>query len=223
MCVDANPLSVDVCNVNVPLHCDLHGGVNHPAFKLRGRPSSSDWRELRYYVSKNCIRSGCMSSRRVTWSKSMTGKYSQIDSSIQYRMQTSNPHHHKLCSTYLAIALRSGTCDMRTVWHLFITGYNDIFLIIRITLHTSGHHMMITCYELNKKKFAERKTECTVWQWYKYDELKLFNANSICLAIAVDGKECGRKIAAPSLKKWKCLAAKHLATAPSAPAACNHS
>jgi hypothetical protein len=48
------------------------------------------------------------------------------------------------------------------------------------------------------KVFAGRKKECTVWQWYKYDEL---NAKRICLAITADGKENGKKIAAPPLKK----------------------
>ena len=41
--------------------------------------------------------------------------------------------------------------------------------------------------------FAGRKKECTVWQWFTYDDIQ---AKSTCLALTTDGKDCGRKLAA---------------------------
>lgn len=42
------------------------------------------------------------------------------------------------------------------------------------------------------RMFAGRKKECTVWQWFTYDDIQ---AKSTCLALTTDGKDCGRKLA----------------------------
>ncbi len=44
--------------------------------------------------------------------------------------------------------------------------------------------------------------ECTVWQWFAYDEQ---HARSVCLAVLGDGKECGRKIAGKNTTNLKVI------------------
>ena len=47
------------------------------------------------------------------------------------------------------------------------------------------------------KMFSGRKKECSVWQWFTYDEV---HAKSICSALTTDDKACGQKISCCELE-----------------------
>ena len=52
------------------------------------------------------------------------------------------------------------------------------------------------------KMFSGQKKECTVWQWFTYDEV---HAKSICSASTADDKACGEKIAGKNATNMKVI------------------
>ena len=50
------------------------------------------------------------------------------------------------------------------------------------------------------RMLSGRKKECTVWQWFRYDDVQ---CKIICLALTKEGSECGLKLAGKNTTNLK--------------------